>query len=187
MRLIVVRHCAKVEGLIGKPAAIAANPPPTMEGMEETHTHLVEQLRQFAPYRACYSSLMARALGTASVLALGLGIETINGRRGLGQHANKDGERVIYYPGCELETFDVWQENALFTLAELHLKHQADDTILLVTHLPVIAGLIAWTHGLAREDQIENIAKSISHNPEFNRDYFVFQWNGTNLKLEPQL
>lgn len=100
LKIIAVFHSDKIEGLDGFPIEIAANPPMTIEGMKKIH-ELVERMASeglLEKIEGLFCSTMARALDTASVFSLKLKQPIISFDT-LGQHANKDGAKVLFLPG----------------------------------------------------------------------------------------
>lgn len=184
MRIVAVVHGQKVEGLVGKPPEIAVNPTLTMAGMEKVH-ELVEEIRPFAPFAACYSSRLARALDTASVLCLAFDLD-LQTMKDLGQYANKDGETVVFYPGHEKENYRTWQEEAGKAVKEISKQHAAIDTVLMVSHGPIIGGIIAYTKDIRTEDKA-TLRKIIDDSDLRNKGFVVFEVNWLGLKVDIKL
>ena len=152
LRICAVFHSDKQGGAAGKPPVIAVNPPMTIAGMEKIHALVSKidmdpRLPLCEHFDALYSSPLARALDAASVFATSfyLDIKTIGG---LGQMANKEGNEVIKHPSHMKETVVTWQKNAMETIKSLADDHEEDDIILIVSHRPVIGGLVAWARGI---------------------------------------
>jgi broad specificity phosphatase PhoE len=116
---------------------------------------LSEAIRELTP-TACYSSRLARALDTASVLAneLDLEIKTI---KGLGQYANKDGQDVHYYPGHEKEGMVEWQDQAVEALCQIATHHGVDEVVLIVSHRPSITGMVGHAKGIHDKDGLNKL------------------------------
>lgn len=171
MKIVAVFHADKnEEGLADEPREIAANPNLTLRGMEKTH-QLVESIRPFGPFTACYSSRLARALDTASILCLAFGLD-LQTLEGFGQHANKVGDEIVYYPGHEEENFLFWQKEAIAAFRHIIARHKAEETILVVSHRPSLAGVVAWIEGIEDEEAIKRIA----NNPAFaEKGFIVFE------------
>lgn len=190
MRIVAVFHGQKVEGIADKPAEIAVNPTLTVAGMEKIQA-LVPKIRELGPYYGLYSSRLARALDTASVLALALD-ENIQTAKGLGQHANLDGGIKTYYPGHEGESFKQWQEQALNALHEIweRIGHEIgvtvryDRNVLMVSHRPSIGGLVAAAKGISDEKGIESVVmdKSLTAN-----GYVILHYDGDRLWMPEDL
>ncbi|GEM_PF-3869862 len=182
MNIIAVFHGAKVEGLEGLPAEISANPPMTVEGMEKMWRRISGN--EFSPHLpsslgnkidAIYSSRLARALDTASVIALHLNLE-ITTVSELGQMANKDGNTVTHYPGHEKDDVILWQKNAMFAVRKIVSRHADHHTVVAVSHRPIIAGIVAWAIDKIGD---ANVLNKILNDPGFGKDgYFAFRTNG---------
>ena len=176
MKIVAVFHSDKVEGLDTFPQELQANPPMTISGMVKIHA-LIPQLME-ERIQEIYSSLLARGPDTASVIALALGKE-IYTLRELGQHSNKDGTRVIAYPGFEGEGFSTWQTNAMEGIEKIHVRSTA-SVVAITSHRPVIAGLIAFTRGIASDAGI----KAVRDEPQTTEGgYRVFEYDRTKLTL----
>ena len=160
MKIVAVFHSDKVEGVTDLPAELGANPPMNLKGMAKIHG-LVDTIRTLGPYAGMYVSRLARALDTASMIAMALDTDFVT-VKGLGQHGNKDGDTVIMYPGCESESFDTWQKNAVKTIGTIEVCHggygdDSDVTVLIVSHRPVIGGLVAFAKGITDSAGIKAI------------------------------
>lgn len=186
MKIIAVFHSDKVEGLDGLPPEIAANPPMTIEGMKKIHA-LVPVIKKEAPtIFHIYCSCLARALDAASIIALAYKC-IFHVDESLGQYANKDGGTVIAYPGHEGEGYEEWQQSALSFLAYFDEDRKDKDVcpleeidIIVVSHRPIIGGLVAATLGITGADEI----KTIVNDPKLtDGGYRVFEYDGKNLTL----
>ena len=164
MKVITVLHAQKVEDDMAKtPVEIHANPTLSVKGLVNIHG-LVEQIRAKGPYIAIYSSRLARALDTASILALALDmdIETI---KGLGQHSNRDASGDYCYPGHESETVVEWKNQAVKALLDLQERHGSNDTILIVSHRPSVGGIVAHTKSIEDKTGIMEIVLAKGFGP----------------------
>ena len=173
MKIVAVFHGKKVEGVdvTKRMAAIAANPPLSMDGMEKIRSGLLQKIQTIALFDAIYSSRMARALDTASVIAMALNME-IQTIGELGQKGNLDSGQVIAYPGFENDDELTWQSCGLRAIAQIWMKERV-GTILIVSHRPIIAGLIAAAKGINNKAGIKNIL----NDPNLVKDgYVVFEY-----------
>jgi broad specificity phosphatase PhoE len=181
MRFVMVFHGPKAEELSG-PVEVRVNPPLTIAGMNKIFS-LVPAVRQHAPFAGFYSSRLARALDTASILALELNQDFATSGL-LGQYANKDGNDVIFYPGSEKEGFVEWQQSGLNAVAKLWHRHKDADpngTILVVSHRPIIGGIIAAIQGVKDKDAINKIVNDPSI---AEKGFAVIETDdGANLRL----
>jgi broad specificity phosphatase PhoE len=171
MIIVAVFHDEKVAELGGLPDTIRANPPMTTRGMERI-LRLVPVIRARGPFKMIYTSLMARGLDAASVLALELQILRLVGLAEFGQFANSDGEEIVYYPGHEGEGPADWQRNALNGIKLIQAENHLFALILLVSHRPIIGALVAAAHGISLPEEI----LSIVIDPELTRKgYVIFE------------
>lgn len=182
-RVVAVFHGEKTEGLKSNlPLEVRVNPPMTPEGMSKIFA-LGQRFEKYGPFDVMYCSRLARALDTASVLALkfSMDFQTI---AKLGQHANKDESGVIYYPGHESESFVDWQSDGLDALGEISdCLLRGFNTVLIVSHRPVIAGFIAASRGSIGD---EGVLSEIVNNPKLATNGFVvfdFDTSGNKLTL----
>ncbi len=179
LRICAVFHSDKQSVEAGQPPAVAVNPPMTMTGMMKIDA-LVEKIRKDprlpTSFDGLCSSRLARALDTASVLALRFDLD-IGTMKGLGQMANKEGDVVIKYPGCETEDMVVWQRNAMSSVRELSDDLDCldqDATLIVVSHRPIIGGLMAWSRGIIGD---HGAIDEIVRNPELAKEgYVVFDY-----------
>lgn len=171
MIVLAVFHGEKVSGLVeaGFPCEVVANAPVTAGGMDQIFG-LVKQIREYCPV-ALYCSRLARAAGSASVLAIELDLD-FQSMKELGQHGSKDGTLVCYYPGYEHESYVTWQLQGIRALSELYGHHKA-DTIVIVSHKPVIGGLIAYTRGISDEEGVMAVVKEVAGDAELMKKGFV--------------
>ena len=171
MKIVAVFHGAKVEGLQGLNSRLGANPPMTMTGMSNI-LDLVPILKTLGPFDFMYVSRLARALDAASIIALELDMD-FETKRELGQFGNKDGSNVIMYPGL-VAIDEIWDE-----IDEV----SSEDTILIVSHRPIIGGLVAACQEIEDEDGI----KAVVNDPSLTeKGYVIFRYNGRKLTLEPE-
>ena len=172
IRFVLVPHGAKVEQLGDFPPEIGANPPMTIAGMADM-LPIADEIAQYGPFQTCWTSFLARAMCAASVVCLRLGIENMQVRRGLGQHSNLDrrGDQkvVVAYPGREHEDMGVWQTAALRELDGISLGLRKGETGLIVTHRPIIAGIVASCYGITDPEKVRETA----HNPELIKHGYV--------------
>jgi broad specificity phosphatase PhoE len=155
VKIVAVFHGAKVEGLKGKPAEIGANPPMTVDGMEKI-LQLIPAIRAEGPFDGAYCSRLARACDAASVLAIELNLN-FQMVAELGQHGNKDGGNVIMYPGHEGEDMVTWQSDGLAAIKKLWENGGHDSTYLVVSHRPIIAGLVGHAINAHTLDELNRI------------------------------
>ena len=169
-RITMVFHCQKVEGLLGYPLELGANPPMTMEGMEKIH-RLLPALNENGPYDGgvIYCSRLARALDTASILGLHYNMD-IQTMKELGQNGNLDGNNVIMYPGCEGESYSHWQSIGVAALRKIAQSKWTFS--LAVSHRPVIGGIVAFTKGITDKN---GIAAVVGDKTLTAKGYVVFE------------
>lgn len=190
MKLVVVPHGKKLEGVGAYCRELAADPPMTMEGKQQI-LNLVPALRSLGPFDAAYSSLMDRACGSMCTAVKPLGIERATCIKELGQHSNKDGDgTIIFYPGCENDNTLLWQQQGLEAVrlinAEVAQNGLAESPltpkkVLVFTHRPILAGLIATSAYITDAKGIQEIfdAKEL-----VGRGFRVFNYEGEILTLE---
>lgn len=179
MKIVAVFHGEKVEGVSSELAPIRSNPTMTVKGMESIQA-LVPAIAEHGPFAAIYTSLLARALDAASVLALALGIPGLSGLDVLGQHANKDGGDVIFYPGHEGEDVMTWQEQGLAAVGILRNRYGSQATLLVVSHRPIIGGIVAAAHGISDKAGIHGVVT----NPNLIANGFVvFEVEGNTIRV----
>lgn len=177
MRVVVVLHKEKEEGLGKYGAKVAANAPLSLKGFLEAH-ELIPGLEPYGPFAAIVCSRLARTSEMVSVYALHFDVE-FSSRKELGQHASKDGDEVFFYPGCEDEYYAYWQKNAVqFFKEELGALAKAlgdEATILIVTHRPIVAGLLCYLKGSSDEAEMKALARG---SEIFKKDFYVFEVSG---------
>ncbi|MEY2664682.1 MAG: hypothetical protein RIT04_490 [Candidatus Parcubacteria bacterium] len=176
-KVIAVFHGKKVEGLKGQSPEIAANPPMTVPGMEGI-LKLVPAIKAFGPFDestgiVIWTSIIARAMCTASVLATSLGINEIQCHSLLGQFANLDEGVVIPYPGHEQDDEVTWQKSGACALREIasrcYESSEENKKLIVVSHRPIIAGLIALSRGITDKAGIAEIL----NDPNLAKNGFV--------------
>lgn len=197
MKIVVVPHGKKLENVGAYARELAADPPMTMEGKLQI-LNLVPALKAFGPFDAAYSSLMDRACGSMCTAVKPLGIERATCIKVLGQHGNKDGDgTVIFYPGYENDTVLTWQKQGLEATRLINAEvaqNGLDDggatwnegtippkKVLVFTHRPILAGLIATTCCITDNEGIQ----AILHAKELvGKGFRVFNCTNTTLTLE---
>lgn len=172
MKIVAVFHGNKVTGLAreGFSTEIVANTPVSPKGMDHIFS-IVERIRAYAP-TALYCSRLARAAGSVSVLAIELDLD-FRSMKALGQHGSKDGDDVFMYPGFDNERYADWQAGGVKALMEIAKNHAPDDVVVVVTHKPVIGGLIAHTRGINDEDGVKAVVKEVAQNAALLEKGFV--------------
>lgn len=168
MKITAVLHFEKASGFIDSESAeLAANPSLSYKGFQQAlgAAQLIEAL---GPYDGMFSSRLARALDTASVLAMHLNMD-FQTMAGLGQAGNKEGDKIVMYPGFENFSFLGWQKDALSVLEELELNGY--NNILIVSHRPIIGALIAYAQGITSEEEIAKKVNNTGKESVFQFDY----------------
>ncbi|MEK7158333.1 MAG: histidine phosphatase family protein [Patescibacteria group bacterium] len=175
MKIVAVFHGEKVEEVSSELAVIRSNPTMTVKGMESIQA-LVPAIAEHGPFAAIYTSLLARALDAASVLALTFGFPELSGLAALGQHANKDGNDVIFYPGYEEEDETTWQGQGMAAVTMLLHRYGSSANILMVGQTAIIGGLVAAAHGISDKAGIHAVVA----NPNLIANGFVVFEVGLN-------
>lgn len=200
MKLVFVPHGPKVVGVSKYPPELGADPPMTMDGKVKMLA-LVPQLKALGPYNYIYSSLMDRACGAMCTVVKALDFE-IKGRpqrviciASLGQYSNLDDDgRVISYPGHETDNVLVWQKQGIAAVVEIlsDLEDEYEDsggrprehpdrsTILVFSHRPILAGLVANSLGVTNTLGIQTI---LDDKTLVGKGYRVFSVSRTEIKL----
>lgn len=154
MIITAVFHGPKANGVAGLPGQVASNPPLSLAGMENIH-RLAQKWKTDSifpkEFDGFYSSRMARATDTASVLANEWDMDFLTLRK-LGQMANKEGDVIHYYPGCEEESLVTWQADAIDAITSICNRHGSDHHVLVVSHRPIIGGIIALSQGIQSDE-----------------------------------
>lgn len=173
MKAVVVLHEEKWEKLGHLGSVIASNPPLSILGFIRSH-NLIEKLKPVGPFSGIFCSRLARTLEMASVFALAFDVE-VESRRELGQHASREGNEVFFYPGYEKEWYEDWQRNAVgFFQGELSrlAKDHEDCTILVLTHRPILAGILCHLKGISDPEEMKVLARSGELS---KKDFYVFE------------
>lgn len=195
MKLIVVPHGPKLTGVTGCPPELGADPPMTINGKAKMLT-LVPTLRDLGPYTATYCSTMDRACGTMCTVVKPLGIKRVICIDELGQYGNLDGDTVIAYPGHEEDNVLTWQKQGIEAVrliwGEVTQGGLAEGArfaeegglpekkVLVFTHRPILAGLIASASFITDAEGIQKILDA----PELvGRGFRCFNYDG-KLTLE---
>lgn len=169
----------------------------TMEGKSKV-LQLVPSLLELGPYDAVYSSLMDRACGTMCTVVKKLGVNRVICIDELGQYGNLDSDTVIAYPGHEEDNVVTWQQQGLravrlifveVTQGVLKNGMSFDEeemllvgkVVLVFTHRPILAGLVAAAAGITDAPGIQQILddKALS-----GRGFRVFNYRNDKLTLE---
>lgn len=167
MKIIAIFHEKKAGGYGNYPPKIACNPPLTDEGYLRTHS-LPDKLRPYGPFAALICSRMCRTSQMVSVLALEFNLDFCS-MQGLGQHASKVGEELFSFPGYENEGYPEWQKNGVAAFQEIAKRYGPDDTVVIVSHRPVIAGVVRYTQGISDPKLIQSLAAD----EDFSKHPFV--------------
>lgn len=195
MKMVFVPHGAKLTGVGQYPPELGADPPMTMEGKQKM-LKLVPALQALGPYDSAFCSLMDRACGTMCTIVKQLGIKRVVCIDELGQMGNLDSDgKVIAYPGHEKDDIITWQEQgykAIGMISDEALKDGwplvaaygpggvPERKVLVFSHRPILAGLVAHAKGITDAPGIQTILDD----PTLVKNGFVvFNYNGTNLIL----
>lgn len=186
MQLVVVPHGAKLTGVGEFPAELASDPPMTMEGKAKM-LKLVPELKVFGPFHGTFCSLMDRACGTMCTIVKQLGIKRVICIDELGQMGNLDSDgKVIMYPGHEDDNVLSWQQQGVTALKTIWNKNgdcamtSLGNKVLVFTHRPIIAGLVASAKSITDAEGIQNLLDW----PGLTKNGFVvFNYDGTSLTL----
>jgi broad specificity phosphatase PhoE len=185
-QIVAVFHGKKIEGVLDYQAAVAANPTLTMEGLDAIQGGLLPKIKALGKkFKALFCSRMARALDTASVLAMDLDLDICT-VAGLGQAANLDKGTVVAYPGHEADDVLTWQRDVKGALEHIHcemvydIAMSPDYNVLVVSHRPVIAAMVALAQGITDAAGIQ----AVLDDPTLTKDgYIVFNYDGETLTL----
>ena len=170
MRVVAVFHGDKQDTQPIMRSEIRANPPMTALGMQHIFTKLLPKVRDLGPYHGpIYCSRMARALDTASVLALALDMD-IESLKSAGQMGSKDAGGVVYYPGHEADknVYD-WRDQFELSLQRIGIYRDYIGPALMVSHRPMIGSLIAHLQGINDDEGI----RSVVNDPRIVEDGYV--------------
>lgn len=184
LRIIAVFHEKKAGNVIELNPAIAANPTLSIDGMQNTQDKLLPKIKELGPFAGIFTSRMARALDTASVLALALDLDIMT-VKGLGQAANLDrntqGETVVVaYPGFEEDSYGEWLQGAIEALDDINDEMCGSGNILIVSHRPVIGAMVAYAEGITSPTDIEAI---VNDPATVGEGYRVFDYDDGELIL----
>jgi broad specificity phosphatase PhoE len=176
MKVTAVLHFDKAAGFIDSSSAeLAANPGLSYKGFKDALS-ICQRLELLGPFDGMFVSRLARALDTASVLAMYLNMD-FQTMFGLGQAGNKEGDKIVMYPGFENSCFTGWQNNALSSLEELALHGYGH--VLIVSHRPIIWSLCAYAQGITTEEEISALVmKGFS-----DESIYQFEYNFGLLQL----
>lgn len=195
MKIVVVPHGKKVSGVIQYPPELGADPPMTMEGKVAMLT-LVPDLMAFGPYDACYCSLMDRATGSMCTIVKQMSIRRVICIDELGQYGNLDGDgTVIAYPGHENDNVRTWQEQGLLAVRIIHAEvaqgglaegtvagkgKLPEKMVLVFTHRPILAGLVAAASGVTYAKEIQRI---LDDKGLIGKGFRVFKVTNSDIEL----
>src|SRR3989344_3633069 len=197
MKLVVVPHGAKVVSVKQYAPEIASDPPMTMEGKAKMLT-LAPALREQGPYDTVYCSLMDRACGTMWTIAKQLGVKRVICIDELGQYGNLDNDgTVIAYPGHENDGVLTWQHQGLQAVRLIHTevaqgglaegriagqgKNQPPKKrVLVFTHRPILAGLVAAASAIIDAGGIQKI---LDDKGLLGRGFRVFTVTNSGIRL----
>lgn len=191
MKLVVVPHGNKVTGVTQYPPELGADPPMTMEGKAKM-LGLVPALQALGTYDAVYCSLMDRACGTMCTIVKQLAIKRVVCIEELGQYGNLDADgSVISYPGHETDNVLTWQAQGLAAVQLIYTEVTRDGLaeerylpamkVLIFTHRPILAGLVAATFGVTFA---EGIQQRLDDKGLVGKGFRVFETTyGTDIKL----
>ncbi|MDO8590446.1 MAG: histidine phosphatase family protein [bacterium] len=186
MKIVVVPHGAKVTGVTQYPPELGADPPMTMEGKAKMLS-LVPALKALGPYDSVYCSLMDRACGTMCTIVKQLGIKLVTCLEELGQYGNLDGDgTVIAYPGHENDNVITWQKQGLEAVQSIWNEvvgvmssgAGCGKKVLVFTHRPILAGLVAITASVTEAGGIQKI---LDDQKLTGRGFRVFSCDGSNM------
>lgn len=162
LRVVCVFHPEVLEGLLEEYGMeVAANPVPSPKGMKDISS-LIPNLEKYGPYGGLYCSRLSRSSAAISPISIHYDLDFCS-IKGLGQHAKKEGDKVLYLPGYEHEDFRVWQEEAVKAILDIRHRHPEGGAVLILGHRPTIAGL--WCHMKGINDP--NEARRIANDPWF--------------------
>ena len=195
MKFVFVPHGAKLTGVGQYPPELGADPPMTMEGKAKM-LKLVPALAVFGLYDAAFCSLMDRACGTMCTIVKQLGINRVVCIDELGQMGNLDADgTVVSYPGHENDSVVTWQAQGLIAVGiissetlQRHLPLVAaygprgvrEPKVLVFSHRPILAGLVAAAKKVTDPEGIQNLLDW----PGLTKNGFVvFNYDGINLTL----
>jgi hypothetical protein len=162
----------KLLGMTDVSPANAANPPTTVESMEAV-LKFVPKIRALGPYANMYSSRFAYVSDIASVIALALNMD-FSTLSGLSKYINLDCETNRCYPGHEKDDVLKWQFDGVSAFREIHHKHRSGEVILVVSHRPIIGGVMAHCYNVHDPAKIMTI---VNHPKTVKGGFRVFEVN----------
>ncbi len=179
LKIVAVFHASKVVGLGGSLDAVAANPPMTIDGMEEIHK-ILPAIEAYGPFASMYCSRLARAGDAASVIATAFDMDYQTIKK-LGQHANMDGKILRYYPGFEKDNFLTWQADGIEALKSLAGKHgRRGETVIVVSHRPILGGVVAHCQGAKSP---EEVYATVCDQATVGKGFRIFEVTYDSIKL----
>ena len=177
IRIIFIPHGEKAKGDATMDGQVRMNPPMTMPGMQAIYNQVLPLVHNLGPYASMWCSRLGRALCTASILAVELDMDFATMDE-LGQYANSDSVGDVYGRGHEGENELSWQHQALTALDKIYLQAQHGDTVLVVSHRPILAGLVAAARGIYDLDSVH----AILYDKGLTEDgTVVFKYDGKTL------
>ncbi len=175
MKVTTVLHFDKASGFINSESPeLAANPSLSLKGFEQA-LDIAPKVKAYGPFEGMFTSRLARALDTASVLSLYLEMD-FQTMFEFGQFGNKEGDKIVMYPGFEAYSYIGWQNSALSGLEYLELTGY--DNVLIISHRPIIGALYAYAQDIVNETGI----KSVVNNGLNNQCIFRFEYVAGVLK-----
>lgn len=195
VKIVFVPHGAKLTDIGYYPPAIASDPPMTMEG-KINMLKLVWALTALGPYDGVYCSLMDRALGSMSTVVKAMSIKRVVCIDELGQMGNLDADgKVISYPGHENDNVVTWQIQGVDAVLKIwneitpnmitgdplsSFGDKPSRTVLVFSHRPILAGLVAKSRGITDAPGIQAI---LDDKALVKNGFTVFGFDGYNLTL----
>ncbi len=178
MLIVAVFHDEKVSVGTDYPDEIRANPTMSVTGMGNILKR-VSKIAAEGAFDAFYCSRVARALDTASVIALELDLD-FKTMRELGQFANKDGDDVVFYPGHDEDNCVSWQQDGLNAFGQIAAMHEHDARVIVVSHRPILGGIVAHIRRIRDEVGI----KAVVNEPTLVEDgYIVFEVTDGGIEI----
>lgn len=200
MKIVVVPHGKKLEGVGSYEPILASDPPMTMEGKKQMADLSVQiYARCGSAFDAVYCSFMDRACGTmCTVVKLFNTIKRVVCIAELGQYSNLDSDgTVIAYPGHEQDNVLTWQQQGLAAMQLIwkevvvdggaleegvlgKLEAPVEKMVLVFTHRPILAGLVAAASDITDEEGIRTI---LNDKGLVGSGFRVFTFTGEKLTL----
>ena len=137
MKIILVRH-GKLDGR----GVSVGNLGPKLSPIGRQQARAVADMLKTESFQALYTSTRRRTQETANIIAKTLGLSPI-GLEALTEYG-------VYFRGKEYGpkvNFRTLQEDAVKTIKAIYSKYQEESKIIIVTHAPFIAALIAEAKG----------------------------------------